>query len=58
MTTLQDLKKLGAFVADKPIRKEVHFEIDGNEFDAVIHVRQLGIGGYEAIFADGSDTKS
>lgn len=58
MTTLQDLKTLGAFAAEKPVRKEIHFEIDGTEYDAVIHVRQLGIGGYESIFTEDGDHRS
>jgi hypothetical protein len=58
MTTLQDLKKLGGFAAEKPVRKEIHFEIDGKQYDAVIHVRQLGIGGYESIFTEDGDRKS
>lgn len=58
MTTLHDIQKLGGFVAEKPVRKDIHFEIDGQQFDATIHVRQLGIGGYESIFKDDADKQS
>lgn len=47
MTTLKDLTAAGGLVSAEPIKKHIEFEIDGQKFDADIHVRQIGVGEYE-----------
>lgn len=58
MTTLQDLKKIGAFAHAKPVQKTIRFDVDGEKMEAIVHVRQLGIGDYEAIQRDEKDNDS
>lgn len=55
MTSINDLKALGAFVTDAKVQREINFEIDGQEYSATIHVRRLSAGDYETLFM--ADTK-
>ena len=51
MTTLNDLKKAGGFVPDKPVPKHITFKDEsGNDFEADIFVVKLGVADYEALF--------
>lgn len=51
MTSLNDLKKVGGFVPEAPIAKSITFKSDtGEEFNADIFVRKLGVSDYESLF--------
>jgi hypothetical protein len=51
MSSLKDLKAMGAFVPDAPIKKEIKFRLDdGEERTAEIFVKRLNIGEYESLF--------
>jgi hypothetical protein len=58
MSTLKELKAMGAFTSDKPVRKEIKFTFNGEDLSAVIHVKHLGIGEYEALFLGDEDNRS
>lgn len=49
MTSLKNLQDLGAFVGDKPLKKEITFKVDDVENTATIHVRRLSTGDYESL---------
>lgn len=52
MTSLKELQKLGAFVQEAPVAKEITFKSEGGEVvSAGIYVRQLGVADYESLFA-------
>lgn len=51
MTSMKDLKEMGGTVSPIPVKKEIKFTLkDEVEYTAVIHVKRLGIGDYEALF--------
>lgn len=59
MSTLKDLQGLGAFVSDKPVRKDITFKLDGDEeYSATIHVKKLSVGDYDALFLGGPEERS
>lgn len=58
MTTLKELEAAGGFVPDKPIKKDIRWEKDGEEFTATIHVRMLNIGDFEDLFLADSDERA
>lgn len=58
MTTLKHLKALGAIVNDKPIKKSISFDLDGQTYQAEVHVKRIGIGEYESLFLKGEDKRS
>lgn len=59
MTTLKDLKQIGGQVPTKPIKKEITFTLEGEEYTASIFVKKLGIGEYEALYlVDDKDNRS
>ncbi len=59
MSSLKDLKALGGFVSDKPVKKEIKFKLDGDdELTATIHVKKLAIGDYEALFLVDNEDRS
>ena len=58
MTSIKDLKALGAFVTDAKVQREIKFEIDGQEYDATIHVRRLSAGDYETLFLVDKEDRS
>ena len=59
MSSLKDLRALGAFVSDKPVRKEIKFKLDGDDdYTAIIHVKKLAIGDYETLFLMGNEDRS
>ena len=59
MSSLKELKALGAFVPDKPIKKQIRFKLDGDdEFVASIHVKKVGIGDYESLFLSDREERS
>lgn len=53
---LKELEKMGAFVPDAPVKKDIRFTLDTDEeFTATIYVRKLSIGDYEKVFATKDD---
>lgn len=58
MTTLKDLQKAGAFVAEKPIKKSIKYTLDGQDYEAEIFVKEIGVGEREALFTGDDDEKS
>jgi tail assembly chaperone len=59
MSTLKELKTLGGFVPSQPIKKEIKFKLDGeDEFTAIIHVKKMSIGDYEAFFIVDKEERS
>lgn len=59
MSTLKELRGLGAFIPDKPIKKEIKFKLDSDEeLSASIHVKRLSIGDYESLILNETDTRS
>lgn len=52
MTTLKQLTAAGGLVSAEPVKKHIAFELDGQQIEADIHVRQIGIGEYETIYVD------
>lgn len=51
MSSLKDLKAMGAFIPDEPIKKEIKFKLDGpDELTATLFVKRMNIGDYEALF--------
>jgi hypothetical protein len=58
MSTLKELKAMGAFTSDKPVRKEIKFTLNGEDLSAVIHVKHLGIGEYESLFLGDDESRS
>jgi len=59
MSSLKELRGLGAFVSDKPVRKDITFKLDDDiEHTFTIHVKKLSIGDYEALFLSGKDERS
>lgn len=59
MSTLKELKAMGGFVPDKPISKEIKFTLDdATEYSAIIHVKKMNIGEYEALFLTDKEEKS
>jgi hypothetical protein len=59
MSSLKELEKLGGFVPDKPVEKQIKFTLDGEtEIDATIHIKRLNIDEYETLFLSGKDEKS
>lgn len=50
---LKDLEKLGAFVSDALVKKDIRFKLNGpDEYDATVFVKQLSMGEYERLIAD------
>ena len=59
MSSLKELQALGAFVSDKPVKKEITFKLDGDEeHTAVIHVKKLSVGDYESLFLTEKEERS
>lgn len=58
MTTLKELQALGGFVPSKPIRKEIKFTLNEEELSAVIHVKKISIGEFEALFLGDKEERS
>lgn len=59
MSTLQQLRTLGAFVPDKPIKQTITFKLDGEDtLTADIFVKKLSVGDYEKLFLAAPDDKS
>lgn len=59
MSSLKDLKAMGAFVPEKPLKKEIRFKLDGDEeFVATVHVKKVGIGDYESLFLGDKEERS
>lgn len=59
MTSVKQLKELGGFVSDKPVKKDITFSIDGgDELTATIHVKQLNIGEYETLFLTDTEERA
>lgn len=59
MTTLKDLKAMGAFIPDTPIEKEIKFRLDdGEEVSSTIFVKRLNIGEYESLFLNDKEERS
>lgn len=59
MSSLKDLQALGAFVSDKPVKKEITFKLDGDdEYTATIHVKKLSVGDYETLFLTEKEDRS
>lgn len=59
MSSLKELQALGGFVPDKPVKKEIKFSLDSDdELTAVIHVKKLSVGEYEAMFMSGEEGRS
>lgn len=58
MTSIKDLEKLGGFVPDAPVKKEVPFYLAGPDVTVSIFVKRLGIGAYEALFLNDKDERS
>jgi len=54
MSNLKDLMDMGAFIPEELVMKEIKFKFDedGEETTAVIHIRRLGIGVFEAIWGE------
>ena len=52
MSSLNDLRQIGAFVPDELVKKEIKFKLedDADELVVDVHVRRLSVGTYEAIF--------
>lgn len=50
MSSLKDLKAMGAFTSDKPVKKEIKFNLNGEDLSAFIHVKHLNVGEYETVF--------
>ena len=49
MTSIADLKALGAFVPDAPVEKEITFRIDEHDYTAVIFVKKMSVADQERI---------
>lgn len=58
MTSLKELETLGGFVPARPIRKEIKFTLNGEELSAVIHVKKISIGEFEALFLGDTEERS
>lgn len=58
MTTLKQLKAAGGFVSDVPVKKQIKFNIEGQDIDADIHVRRLSAGDYESIYVADTEGRS
>lgn len=59
MSSLKDLKALGGFVPSAPIKKEIKFKLDDDtDYDAIIHVKKLAVGDYEALFVVDKEQRS
>lgn len=59
MSSMKELRALGGFVSDKPVKKEIKFTIDdGDELSAFIHVRKLSVGDVEALFITDKEERS
>lgn len=52
MSSLKDLKAMGASVPDELVKVQIKFKLDkdGDEYEADIHIRRMSIGNYEAIY--------
>lgn len=53
MSNLKDLRRLGGFISDELVKREISFRLtdDSEELTATIFVRRLSIGIHEAIWA-------
>lgn len=59
MSSIKQLKSMGAFVSDQPVKREIKFKLDDdNEMTAEIHVKRLSIGDHEKIFLATQDEKN
>lgn len=59
MTSLKELKAMGAFIPDEPIKKEIKFRLDdGQEVSTTIFVKRLNIGEYESLFLSDKEDRS
>lgn len=64
MTTLNELKSKGGLVPDAPIRKTITFDSTDHatgateQVEAIIFVRQLSVGEYDALFFAQDDKRS
>jgi len=56
MSSLNDLKAVGAFVVDELVKKDIKFKLDDEEHEFQIFVRRLSIGLQEEIFMSGGDS--
>ena len=53
---LKELENLGVFLSDVLVEKEITFAlVDETEHKATIHIKKLGLGEYERIFAGTED---
>lgn len=50
MSSMKELRALGAFVSDKPVQKEIKFTLEGEELSATIFIKRIAIDEYEALF--------
>jgi hypothetical protein len=52
MTSIKDIEAMGAVASEKPVRKEIEFKVDGTDYKATIHVREIGVDEYERLFVN------
>jgi hypothetical protein len=50
MTTLAELKSMGAFVASEPVKREIEFKIGKERYTATVHVKKLSVAEQERMF--------
>lgn len=50
MNSIEELRAIGAFVNGAPVVKRIVFTINGQEYDATVHVRRRSLGEQERIF--------
>jgi hypothetical protein len=54
--SLKELEKLGGFLSDVLVEKEIRFKLDDDvEHVATVFVKKLGLGEYERLFATKDD---
>lgn len=63
MSSLKELRAIGAVMPDKPVRKPIEFSITNDEGVTTdhawdIHVKKMSIGEYEELFLSGKDERS
>jgi hypothetical protein len=61
MSSLKELRELGAFVPDELVQKEITFKLGGGdeaaEHTVTVFIRRLSIGSQEEIFLGGGDAE-
>jgi len=50
MSTIKELKEMGAFVPDEKVKADIRFKVDGQEYTAYVYVKRLSAGDYESLF--------